>query len=130
MARGDFDETCPSRQLIEFMSDKWVPALMHHLAEGPHRHGDLARRLPNVSQKMLTQTLRKMERWGVVVRTVYDDVPPRVEYALSEVGHRLTEPFDLLCRWAERHEAMIFELTRRRGRRSAPRPEGSANGRI
>jgi DNA-binding HxlR family transcriptional regulator len=111
MARGDFDETCPSRQLMEFMSDKWIPSLMHHLGDGARRPSELARRMPRISQKMLTQTLRNMEKWGLVTRTDFDESPPRVEYELSALGQRFTEPFDLICDWAIANEDMIFRLT-------------------
>src|SRR5207247_9586186 len=67
------------------------------------RHGDLKRRIGGISQKMLTQTLRLLERDGLVRRSVYDVVPPRVEYALTPLGQTLLEPLRAICRWAENH---------------------------
>lgn len=96
-----FDEHCPSRQLIELLSDKWTVLLLSALSGGTRRHAELQRTIQGISQKMLTQTLRSLERDGLVRRTVYPEVPPRVEYSLTPLGERLGEPVEALRRWAE-----------------------------
>ncbi|GAB3868947.1 hypothetical protein GCM10029964_000350 [Kibdelosporangium lantanae] len=78
---------CPARQLLERISDKWVSLIVNALAEGPQRYSDLSRRIASVSQKMLTQTLRNLERDGLVTRTVTPTVPVRVDYGLTPRPH-------------------------------------------
>jgi DNA-binding HxlR family transcriptional regulator len=84
-----FSLTCPTRQVISALSDKWVTLVLAALAEGPQRFSQLARRVEGVSQKMLTQTLRSLERDGFVSRTVTPSVPVRVDYELTELGTEL-----------------------------------------
>ena len=114
MARGDFDDDCPARQLVVFMSDRWVPPLMYHLGQGTRRPGELKRLLPKISQKMLTQTLRNMESWGLVQRTDFGVTPPKVEYSLTPPGQRFNQALKLLCEWAGRNEDLIARLTEAR----------------
>jgi DNA-binding HxlR family transcriptional regulator len=92
-----------SREAIELVSDKWRITILHVLAPGPLRTGQLQRAIKEVSQKMLTQTLRRMERDGLISRKIYPVVPPRVEYQLSEMGGSLIAPLRDLCHWAEAH---------------------------
>ena len=80
---------CPGHELLGTLSDKWVTLVISALAEGPLRHSELARTVAGASQKMLTQTLRKLERDGLVERTVTATVPVRVDYALTPLGRRL-----------------------------------------
>ncbi|MFL6108223.1 MAG: winged helix-turn-helix transcriptional regulator [Marmoricola sp.] len=96
-----FMADCPSRKLLDRISDKWVALALASLAEGPHRYSELSRRLAGVSQKMLTQTLRGLERDGLVFRVVTPSVPVRVDYELTELGHSLQETMLVLKRWAE-----------------------------
>jgi DNA-binding HxlR family transcriptional regulator len=93
--------TCPSRQLLDVISDKWVSLILTGLAEGPQRYSDLAKRIAGVSQKMLTQTLRTLERDGLVSRTVTASVPIRVDYALTPLGRSLLPVMRAIKRWAE-----------------------------
>ena len=88
--------------------------MVHMLSEGAQRPSDLARRIPGISKKMLTQTLRNLERWGLVRRKVYPVVPPRVEYSLTALGERFAEPLEVLCRWAEENQADVRKMTKRR----------------
>ena len=81
------------------VGDKWVLLLIPRLSEGPRRNGELMRLLGGVSQKMLTQTLRDMERNGLVTRRDYHEVPPRVEYELTPHGHSLAAVISGLCHW-------------------------------
>ena len=93
--------TCSSRQLLSRLADKWVTLTLCALMEGPTRHSALARRITGVSQKMLTQTLRNLERDGLVSRTVTPTVPVTVEYELTALGHSLVGVFLQLKEWAD-----------------------------
>jgi DNA-binding HxlR family transcriptional regulator len=95
--------TCPARQLLDRISDKWVSLILTALAEGPQRYSDLARRIAGVSQKMLTQTLRALERDGLLSRTVTPAVPVRVDYALTPLGASLLPLMRSIKDWAESH---------------------------
>ena len=92
---------CPSRQLLDVISDKWVSLILTALAEGSQRYSDLARRIAGVSQKMLTQTLRTLERDGLASRTVTPSVPVRVDYTLTPLGSSLLPVMQAIKRWAE-----------------------------
>ncbi|MDM7854548.1 winged helix-turn-helix transcriptional regulator [Cellulomonas alba] len=98
-----FDPNCPTRQLLDELSDKWVCLVLVALAAGPLRHGELRRRIRGVSQKMLTQTLRALERDGIVERTITPSVPVRVDYELTPLGQSLTSVVDAVKVWAEAH---------------------------
>lgn len=106
-AKNDYDAFlagCPSRQLLDRISDKWVGLILAALQEGgPSRYSELARRIAGVSQKMLTQTLRSLERDGLVTRTVTPTVPVTVEYDLTPLGHSLHDVMLQLKHWAEAH---------------------------
>ncbi|MFG3552294.1 winged helix-turn-helix transcriptional regulator [Streptomyces sp. NPDC047725] len=94
---------CPARQLLDRIADKWVSLAVNALADGPQRYSDLQRRLASVSQKMLTQTLRNLERDGLVSRTVTPAVPVRVEYELTALGRSLLPVMCAIKGWAEEH---------------------------
>jgi DNA-binding HxlR family transcriptional regulator len=98
-----YDEDYPSRRLLDVIGDKWKPILLLILGQGMRRYGQLQRHLPDVSKKMLTQTLRVLESDGLLKRTVYAEVPPRVEYELTALGQSFLEPVLSLCRWASGH---------------------------
>jgi DNA-binding HxlR family transcriptional regulator len=98
-----FDANSPARQVLERLADRWTSMLICALAAGPKRYGELRRQVGGVSAKMLTQTLRGLERDGLVVRTVYPTQPPRVEYALTSLGETLVEPLSGILAWAEVH---------------------------
>ena len=83
------------------IGDKWATLVLVALADGPHRFGELRRRLEGISQKMLTQTARNLERDGLVTRTLYDERPIRVEYELTSLGHTLVPQVHALKSWAE-----------------------------
>ena len=100
-----YDEGYPTRRLLELIGDKWTPIIVYVLGQGTKRYGELRRHLPDVSKKMLTQTLRALERDGLVRRTVYAEVPPRVEYDLTPLGRKFLEPVKALCGWALGHRA-------------------------
>lgn len=92
-----------SRDAIELLSDKWRIAILHLLTPGPQRTSELQRALAEVSAKMLTQTLRRMERDGLIERNVYSTMPPRVEYRLTAMGSSVIVPLGELCRWTKAH---------------------------
>ncbi|MBA2386060.1 MAG: helix-turn-helix transcriptional regulator [Acidimicrobiia bacterium] len=93
--------------MLDRLAGKWTVLVVYALIDGPKRHGSLRRMIQGISQKMLTQTLRRMEHDGLVKRHVIDRVPPHVEYTLTPLGMALTEPFAALCRWAMEHVAEI-----------------------
>jgi DNA-binding HxlR family transcriptional regulator len=102
-AYNAFVAECPTRQLLDALSDKWVTLILVALADGPLRYNALARRIAGVSQKMLTQTLRALERDGVVDRKVTLAVPVRVDYALTPLGCSLLPLLAEIKAWAETH---------------------------
>lgn len=92
-----------SRGVLELVADKWSILAIYHLHHKTLRHTQLKRLLTGVSTRMLTLTLRRLEENGLVQRTVYPVVPPKVEYALTELGQTLVQPLKLLCDWSEAH---------------------------
>jgi DNA-binding HxlR family transcriptional regulator len=105
---GDvFDADCPARAVLGMLAEKWALLLVHTLTDGPARTAELRRRIGGISEKMLIQTLRRLERNGFVARRAYPEVPPRVEYSLTPMGLSLSEPITALDRWVERHVTTI-----------------------
>ena len=102
-----FDSLYGSRQVLALVSEKWTAFVLYALAFGVKRHGELKREIKGISQKMLTRTLRNLERDGLVERTVYHIVPPRVEYALTPLGESFAELLKGICIWADTHYAEI-----------------------
>ncbi len=102
-----YDRHCPTRQLLDRIGDRWTVLVIGALAAGPLRFGALAHRIDGISQKMLTQTLRALERDGLVTRTLYPQIPPRVEYELTTAGHTLRAPLKALEDWAIEHMPAI-----------------------
>jgi DNA-binding HxlR family transcriptional regulator len=96
------------RSVLDRIGDKWSLFLIGALEEGPMRFTQLLRVTPGISRRMLTNTLRALERDGLVSRTVHAEVPPRVEYAVTELGRTLTEPVRALANWASDHQDAIL----------------------
>jgi DNA-binding HxlR family transcriptional regulator len=94
---------CSSRRVLELIADKWTILVIYVLARGTRRYGQIQRDIGGITQKMLTQTLRRMEEDGLVTRIIYPVIPPKVEYTLTELGKTLLEPLSAICRWAETH---------------------------
>lgn len=94
---------CPVRRALNRIGDKWTTLIVGMLADGPKRFSELRRGIGGISQKMLAQTLRSLERDGLVSRTLYPEVPPRVDYALTPLGETLWEPIAAIIRWTEAH---------------------------
>ena len=134
---GDvFLADCSARLAVEIIGDKWAIVVLYGLSRGPRRHGELLALVGGISKKVLTQTLRRLERHGLVRREAYPGVPPRVEYALTDLGRTLMEPVAALTSWAEHYGSGVLEAhegarTSRRGRAEAStwEPIGS-HGRV
>lgn len=96
-----YREQCPTRLVLDRVADKWTTLIISLLEGKPKRFSELHRCIEGISQKMLTQTLRGLERDGLVKRTLYPEVPLRVEYELTPLGQTLWAPLRALCDWAE-----------------------------
>ncbi|MFY1682866.1 winged helix-turn-helix transcriptional regulator [Micromonospora sp.] len=103
MRPDPFQRDCGSRQVIDRIGDRWSVLVVLTLADGERRYGELAEHIDGISQKMLTQTLRGLERDGLVTRTVHASVPPRVDYALTDLGRSLLDLVSGLEAWATTH---------------------------
>lgn len=102
------DERCvATREVLSLVGDKWSVLVVGMLGDGPLRFSELKRAIEGVSQRMLTLTLRGLERDGLVTRTVYPTVPARVDYELTRLGKTLLEPVSALAEWAQKHRAEI-----------------------
>ena len=96
-----FDSNCPTRQVLDCIADKWTVLIIRRLAEGTLRFAQLRRAVDGISQKVLTNTLRTLERDGIVTRRIYASVPPKVEYSLTSLGRSLCNLVGGICSWAE-----------------------------
>jgi len=119
------DAQCPSRLVLDRIADKWTALIIQLLSKKTMRYAELQREIGGISQKMLTQTLRSLERDGLVDRKVYPVVPPKVEYSLSRLGRTLIEPLRALCRWSEKHLPEL-QANRARARAQAARDQSAA----
>ena len=118
----DFDPArCPVRDVLDFIGEKWTTLIITALAAQPLRFAALHRAVPDISKRMLTQTLRDLERDGMVTRRVFPTKPPSVEYRLSPLGQSVLAPLAGLVDWAEASHA---EIQRARGRFDAAVPGG------
>lgn len=119
--RGNvYQGDCPTRQVLDRIGDKWTALIIGLLETGTLRFSELQRQLGGISQKMLTQTLRNLERDGLVSRTVYPEVPPRVEYTLTPMGATLCAPLAAVRHWAEEHIAEVSAAQTRYDDRGLP----------
>jgi DNA-binding HxlR family transcriptional regulator len=113
--------SCPTRQALDRIADKWTVLVVGLLGTRPHRFGELLRGIDGISQKMLTQTLRSLEFDGLIARRVKATVPVTVEYSLTPTGRTLAEPLDAIRQWAEQHiEAVLSARSRNESRRAGP----------
>lgn len=109
MTKRSYEGFCPIRNILDRIGDKWsMLTLLTLNSNGVMRFGELGRAIPDVSQKMLTTTLRTLEADGYVSRTVYAEIPPRVEYRLTELGATLIPLLDQLVGWALEHKAVVL----------------------
>ncbi len=101
-------DACPAvREVLNRVGDKWSVLIVGLLGPGPKRFSELRRAVEGISQRMLTLTLRGLERDGLITRTVEPSIPPKVEYELTKLGRTLLVPVDALARWAIDHRTMI-----------------------
>jgi DNA-binding HxlR family transcriptional regulator len=118
---GEEHEDCGIRDVLDRVGDKWSVLLIVELAQGVHRFRELQRAVPGISQRMLTLTVRRLERDGLVSRTVHATVPPRVDYELTPMGHSLTFLLRALADWSADHRVAIAE-SRQRWDATTPAP--------
>lgn len=108
-----YAESCPCRSLLDLLANKWSALVIGLLEHGPRRFGVLQASMPGISSKMLTRTLRRLESASLITRTVYAEVPPRVEYELTDLGVGAARPLSLIRTWAEQNLDRIAELNPR-----------------
>jgi DNA-binding HxlR family transcriptional regulator len=107
-SRMEFDAArCPVRGILDHLGDKWTMLIVIVLALKPHRFSEIRRAIPDISKRMLTQTLRDLERDGLIARRVFPTKPPSVDYRLTELGESLLEPLVALITWAEQSQPGI-----------------------
>jgi DNA-binding HxlR family transcriptional regulator len=112
--------TCPSRTSLAKIANKWTAMIVIALDGGPLRFGALREAVDGISGKVLTDTLRDLERDGVLSRTMYNEMPPRVEYELTHLGQSLRQPLIALGRWAEEHIEDVLRARQAYDQRSGP----------
>ena len=117
-----YESDCPSRQVLDRIGDTWSVLIVGALARGPRRYSELAARIQGISPKMLTQTLRGLERDGMISRTVFPVVPPRVDYALTDLGSSLLGLVSALETWAEAHISDVAQARAAYDLRAAAAP--------
>lgn len=94
---------CPMEATLDIIGGKWKGVILYHLLDGEKRFGELRRLLPRVTQRMLTLQLRELEEAGVVHREIYKQIPPKVEYSLTEFGRSLEPIIALMCGWGDQY---------------------------
>jgi len=107
-----YNPQCPSRRILELIGSKWSMLLLCTLRDGAIRTGALRREVGGISQKMLTQTLRELERHGLIERISYDEIPPRVEYRLTRLGRSLSDLIEEIEQWVETHYPRLADKAR------------------
>jgi len=113
-----FDQTCASHQAVGRLADKWTLLVFYALAQGTKRYSELQRQIVGISPKMLTQTLRSLEENGYVEREIFPEVPPRVEYSLTDLGVSFVQPVAVLYQWAQEHKDELIRIRTRNARRA------------
>lgn len=101
------DRVCPIEENVKIFGGKWKASILFHISEGQCRFNELRRRIPAITQRMLTQQLRDLEGDGLVIREQFNEIPPRVEYSLSKIGASLTPIFQAIDEWGKRHSEKI-----------------------
>ncbi|HZP22048.1 MAG TPA: helix-turn-helix domain-containing protein [Terriglobales bacterium] len=114
---------CPVEYTLEVIGGKWKCVLLWHLRKRVRRFNELRRLLPNATQKVLTSQLRQLERDGLISRTVYAEVPPRVEYSITPYGESLSPVLELMCHWGLEHK-QNHRVGQRKVRAPRMRPAG------
>jgi DNA-binding HxlR family transcriptional regulator len=119
MTPNVYDPNCPSRTVLDRIGDKWSTLVVLILLDGPQRFSQLRTRVGGVAPKVLTETLRRLERDGILTRTAYPEIPPRVEYELTPLGLSLEPPIRAVTTWAEQNMARITRARDAYDRRAA-----------
>ncbi|MGK6352702.1 winged helix-turn-helix transcriptional regulator [Parapedobacter sp. DT-150] len=94
---------CPVTAMLELIGGKWKPIILYNLTFGTRRFGEIAVRIPSISRKVLTEQLKELEKDGLIVRKQYKEIPPRVEYSLTDLGKSLSSVFDEMAVWGKEH---------------------------
>lgn len=110
--------SCPSRTSLAEIANKWTALIVLVLGAGPLRFTELRSQVDGISGKVLAETLRRLERDGIVTRRAFDEMPPRVEYELTDLGRTLEGPLDALRRWAEHNVERVLDARDAYDRRS------------
>jgi DNA-binding HxlR family transcriptional regulator len=118
------EESAFIREVLDRIGDKWTVLIISTLGEGPLRYSELQASIPGISQRMLTQTLKNLERDGLLTRTAYAEVPPRVEYELTDLGRSLMAAVMAMAGWAATHHGEIA------GNRAASEITGVGRGKV
>lgn len=103
----ELDNPCPIRDVLDRIGDQWSVLVLLTLQPGTQRFNELMREIGDISKQMLSRTLKRLEQDGFITRKVYPEVPPRVEYSLTELGHSFLEPMQALVSWAEEHHHTV-----------------------
>jgi DNA-binding HxlR family transcriptional regulator len=106
---GGFEQPCPIRDVLDRIGDQWSLLVLDALEGGTKRFNELMRALGDISKQMLSLTLKRLEEDGFVRRTLYAEVPPRVEYKLTPLGHSFLVPMKGLVAWADAHHRLVCE---------------------
>jgi DNA-binding HxlR family transcriptional regulator len=114
-----YDPNCPTRAVLDRIGDKWTALVVLALLDGPLRFSQLRDRIGGVAPKVLTETLRRLERDGILTRTAYPEIPPHVEYRLTPLGRSLAQPMRAVTEWAEHNIARIMRARDRYDARAA-----------
>lgn len=117
-----FRRSCPSHTILEVLTNKWTLLVISSLRSKAQRFGALSRRIEGITPKMLTQTLKILERDGLVRRTMYPVIPPRVDYELTPLGGELVELLDAIRFWSEQHVPDILKARQTANERGPNRP--------
>lgn len=112
---------CPVRHVINIVGDKWTLPVLYVLNDGTKRYNEIQKAIPEISKKMLTQTLRNLESDKILSRKVYPVVPPKTEYSLTDFGQELIVPLEALSDWALAHQTELKQICDRRTQREAER---------
>jgi len=118
-AGSAFLADCPTRLAVEIISDKWAALVLFALSRQPRRHGELAGLIGGISRKVLTQTLRRLQHYGLVER--HAEAPRRIEYSLTDLGRTLVEPIEVLTNWAMDHGEAIVDFQEAAEAATSPR---------
>lgn len=108
----EFDHPCPIRDVLDRIGDQWSLLILTTLAPATLRFNELHREIGDISRQMLSRTLKRLEQDGFIERKIYAEVPPKVEYKLSALGHSFLEPMQALIEWADSNHAQICQSRR------------------